>query len=102
MISVRQDLLRMPRNWTFALHDTGVVAQLSRELNCSPLLAQVLAARGLLTKSDAALFLQTRLMDLHDPNLLPGASEAVPTRCGQRDPARADEPAPSGPCRCLP
>jgi single-stranded-DNA-specific exonuclease len=67
----------MPRNWTFALHDTGVVAQLSRELNCSPLLAQVLAARGLLTKSDAALFLQTRLMDLHDPNLLPGASEAA-------------------------
>ena len=45
----------MPRNWTYALHDSGVVAQLSRELNCSPLLAQVLAARGLLTKSDATL-----------------------------------------------
>ncbi len=67
----------MPRNWTFALHDTGVVAQLSRDLNCSPLLAQVLAARGLLNGADAAHFLQTRLMDLHDPNLLPGVSEAA-------------------------
>ncbi|HVJ88026.1 MAG TPA: single-stranded-DNA-specific exonuclease RecJ [Caulifigura sp.] len=67
----------MPRNWTFALHDTGVVAQLSRDMNCSPLLAQVLAARGFLTQADASLFLTTRLMDLHDPNLLPGLSEAA-------------------------
>jgi len=67
----------MPRNWTFALHDSAVIGRLSRDLDCSPLLAQVLAARGLLTKADAALFLQTRLMDLHDPNLLPGVSEAA-------------------------
>jgi single-stranded-DNA-specific exonuclease len=67
----------MPRNWTFALHDSAVVGRLSRELNCSPLLAQVLAARGLLTRSDATAFLTTKLVDLHDPNLLPGCSEAA-------------------------
>jgi single-stranded-DNA-specific exonuclease len=67
----------MPRNWTFALHDSGVIARLSRDLSCSPLLAQVLASRGLMNKADATLFLQARLMDLHDPNLLPGVSEAA-------------------------
>jgi len=67
----------MPRNWRFALHDRGIVARLSQELGCSPLLAQVLAARGLTTRDAANVFLQARLTDLHDPNLLPGIPEAA-------------------------
>ncbi|MBX3442819.1 MAG: single-stranded-DNA-specific exonuclease RecJ [Planctomyces sp.] len=67
----------MPRNWRFALHDRGLVARLASDLNCSPLLAQVLAARGLKSREAANIFLQARLADLHDPNLLPGIAEAA-------------------------
>lgn len=67
----------MPRHWRFAPHDRGTVARLSRELSCSPLLAQVLAARGMEQGSEARTFLSARLTDLHDPDLLPGVSEAA-------------------------
>jgi single-stranded-DNA-specific exonuclease len=67
----------MPRNWKFALFDRGAVGRLSQELSCSPLLAQVLAARGLTTRDSANVFLQAKLADLHDPNLLPGIPEAA-------------------------
>jgi single-stranded-DNA-specific exonuclease len=67
----------MPRNWKFALFDRGAVGRLSQELSCSPLLAQVLAARGLNTRDSANVFLQAKLADLHDPNLLPGIPEAA-------------------------
>lgn len=67
----------MPRNWKFALFDRGEVGRLSRELSCSPLLAQVLAARGLNTRDSANVFLEAKLADLHDPNLLPGIPEAA-------------------------
>jgi len=67
----------MPRKWKFAPHDQGVVAQISREMNCSPLLAQVLASRGFETAALAKEFLNARMQDLHDPDLLPGAAEAA-------------------------
>ncbi len=67
----------MPRHWRFAPHDRGHVAQLCRELNCSPLLAQVLASRGILTGHDARNFMQAKMNDLHDPEQLPGIPDAV-------------------------
>lgn len=67
----------MSQRWRFAVHDRGIVADLSRRLNCSPLLAQVLAARGATTEDRAKKFLNVRLDDLHDPSLLPGVSEAA-------------------------
>jgi single-stranded-DNA-specific exonuclease len=67
----------MPRHWRFAPHDRGTVARLSRELKCSPLLAQVLAARGMQQGTEARSFLSASLTELHDPDLLPGVSEAA-------------------------
>lgn len=67
----------MPRHWRFATHDRAVVARLSREMSCSPLLAQVLAARGIEDGIRGDQFLSARMTDLHQPDLLPGVAEAA-------------------------
>lgn len=67
----------MPRHWRFASHDRGVVDRISREMGCSPLLAQVLAARGIEDGQQAKQFLSAKMTDLHHPDLLPGISEAA-------------------------
>ena len=65
----------MPRNWRFRPHDPTLVRQLSSELRVSPLLAQVLLARGL--ERNAGEFLNSRLTGLHDPEQLPGLAAAA-------------------------
>ncbi len=67
----------MPKPWRFAPHDTAVVRDISRELRLPPLVAQVLAARGYGNGASAAAFLQSRLMDLHEPDLLPNLPAAA-------------------------
>ena len=67
----------MPRNWRYAVHDEPLVKSLAHELRLPGLVAQVLLARGVTSETDAQAFLQTRLMDLHDPSLLPGVDEAA-------------------------
>ncbi len=67
----------MPRQWRFAPHDQVLVGRLAKEMTCSPLLAQVLASRGLETAEDANEFVNARMQDLHSPELLPGVSEAA-------------------------
>jgi single-stranded-DNA-specific exonuclease len=67
----------MTRHWRFAVHDRGAIAGLARQLNCSPLLAQVLLARGVTTSDEARRFRSSSLHDLHDPALLPGVSDAA-------------------------
>ncbi len=62
----------MPRKWKFHPHDESLVKQLCHQLSVSPLTAQVLIARGYLDKEAALNFLNPSLMDLHDPELLPG------------------------------
>ena len=49
----------------------------SGELRISPLLAQVLIARGYASGAAAHAFLNARLMDLHEPSLLPGMDDAA-------------------------
>ena len=66
----------MPKQWRFALHDQGRVRQVSSELKVSPLLAEVLVARGYESADEAREFLSGSLMDLHDPAMLPGVPEA--------------------------
>lgn len=58
-------------------HDRGAIGRICSEMNCSPLLAQVLAARGLHDGREARQFLDAKLTDLHEPALLPGADEAA-------------------------
>lgn len=67
----------MARAWRFCPHDEALVKQLCRDLRVAPLTAQVLVARELETVSAAEEFLGAKLMDLHEPDLLPGVSEAA-------------------------
>ena len=67
----------MARVWRYAVHDEPRVRSLSSELNVPPLVAQVLLARGVDSAEAAREFLSARLLDLHDPALLPGINEAA-------------------------
>lgn len=67
----------MAKAWRFCPHDEALVKQLCRDLRVAPLTAQVLVARELQTVSQAQEFLDAKLMDLHDPDLLPGIVEAA-------------------------
>ena len=67
----------MPREWKYCPYDGPAVNQLAQQLNVSPLLAQVLLARGYQSAEQATSFLNTKLTDLHDPSGLPGITEAV-------------------------
>lgn len=53
-------------------------AQLAKELNTSPLLAQVLINRGITDAQTGAVFLRPKLTDLIGPEEMPGALSAVP------------------------
>ena len=67
----------MPRHWRFAAHDRAVVVRLAEGLNCSPLLAQVLASRGVQQPAEGREFLSAQMTELHAPDLLPGIAEAA-------------------------
>lgn len=67
----------MPRPWLFRHHDQSAITRLSQELKLSPLVAQVLIARGLTTAADAREFLTARLSDLFEPSRLPGIDDAA-------------------------
>jgi single-stranded-DNA-specific exonuclease len=67
----------MPREWRFSPFDESQVRHLAGRLNVSPVLAQILAARGFETPERAGAFLDSRLMELHDPERLPGITAAA-------------------------
>lgn len=67
----------MHRVWRIAAHDDALVREMSTRLRISPLLAQVIAARGGSTPEAAAKFLSKKLNELHDPETLPGVSAAA-------------------------
>lgn len=67
----------MPRPWSFIPHDSSRVRALAGQLQVSPVLAQVLSARGYEEAESARSFLDSRLSELHDPELLPGIPAAA-------------------------
>src|SRR5215207_6994782 len=67
----------MSRIWRYSPHDESQIRQLCGQLRVSPLTAQVLIARGYASHQQASDFLNARLVDLHDPELLPGIAEAA-------------------------
>ncbi len=67
----------MPRQWLFCHHDPIAIDRLSKELRLSPLVAQVLIARGLASADNARSFLTAKLSDLFEPSRLPGVDEAA-------------------------
>lgn len=66
----------MPKCWRIQPHDAAVVSRLERAVGVSPVLARLLAARGV-AEADARTFLSGKLSDLRDPELLPGVAEAA-------------------------
>src|SRR5689334_12547683 len=67
----------MPKTWRFSPFDADCVRELFARLNVSPVLAQVLASRGYDAPEPARSFLDAKLTELHDPDLLPGAAAAA-------------------------
>jgi hypothetical protein len=61
----------MPKVWRFPPYDEAVVQRLAGDLKKPVLIAQVLAARGFENGDQANEFLSARLVDLHEPELLP-------------------------------
>lgn len=66
----------MTQNWRFAPHDESQVRRLSGEMRISPLLAQVLIARGLHDATSARSFIDAKMNDLLNPCSMPGIEEA--------------------------
>jgi len=60
-----------------ANHDANPSATLSGLLPVSPILCRILENRGIHTLTDAKLFLEPNLEDLHDPSLLDGLDWAI-------------------------
>jgi single-stranded-DNA-specific exonuclease len=56
----------------------GAAAELAKSLNTSPLVAQVLANRGITDVSAARAFMTPKLGDLLPPETLPGVEQAAP------------------------
>jgi single-stranded-DNA-specific exonuclease len=65
------------RLWEYRRHDDAVVGALARDLGIHPVLARLLAIRGLVDPDAAARFLSPRIEHLHDPWALTDMSRAV-------------------------
>ena len=63
--------------WEHQPHDVAAAAPLAAALGIHPIIAQLLAARGLTDPGPAERFLRPTLSDLHDPLQLAGLREAV-------------------------
>jgi len=69
--------MHVPKRWKLLPHDPAETEQLARSLNIGPALAQLLINRGVRRSDEAKIFLAAGLGGLHDPETLPGVSEAA-------------------------
>lgn len=67
----------MSKRWRFSPHDPEHIARFERAAGVAPIVAQLLLARGVSDPSAARKFLEVKLGDLHDPELLPGVPGAA-------------------------
>ena len=67
----------MQRRWRIIPHDAGRVERLMRASRLPAVVAQLLVSRGVYDADEASRFLDTKLMGLRDPKLLPGVPEAT-------------------------
>jgi single-stranded-DNA-specific exonuclease len=70
-------VLRSNARWYVPTVDATIIERLSQQLNISPLLARLLAVRGLNEVEEARCFLFGKKDLLHDPFLLHGMQQAV-------------------------
>ena len=67
----------MARRWRFPNHDQALIEQLAAGLKVSPILAAVMASREVTDIQHGVGFLEAKLTDLHEPDLLPGVADAA-------------------------
>jgi len=67
----------MHRIWRIAAHDRAYVKDLSVRMKITGLVAQVLVARGHHEIESAEVYLAKKLTTMHDPETLPGVSQAA-------------------------
>lgn len=67
----------MEKRWQFGRPDSGLIQALTEQLHISPVLAQVLANRGIADAGEASHFLHDTLADMADPFLMKGMDAAV-------------------------
>ena len=67
----------MNKKWEFYDKDEKIVAKIEKEYNISPLLANIIANKGLKTTEEIDIFLNPTRNDFHDPFLMPDMEKAV-------------------------
>jgi single-stranded-DNA-specific exonuclease len=67
--------------WTAQAPDPALVEQLARTANLTPLMAQLLAARGVSSAMEAQAYLAPCLQQLHSPYLMLGMHAAIERVC---------------------
>ena len=67
----------MPKRWTIAPHDATAVTTLERSAGVSPIVARLLAARGVTDATAARGFLDASMTNLREPEELIGVADAA-------------------------
>ncbi len=67
----------MAKRWRLATHDPVRIASLEKAAGVSPVVAQLMVARGIDDSEEARAFLDPKLTGLRDPELLPGVPQAA-------------------------
>ncbi len=67
----------MSKRWRIHSHDPERIATLGRAAGIPAVVAQLLVSRGVTDPSPAREFLDPKLVDLRDPQLLPGCEQAA-------------------------
>jgi single-stranded-DNA-specific exonuclease len=65
------------KRWVFRETDPESIDRIARDLSLQPLMARLLAHRGISEPADARRFLSSTLSEIHDPFLMRGMTEAV-------------------------
>ena len=69
----------MDRIWQISPHDASVIERLVNAVGVSPVIAQLLASRGITDSAQIQKFLTASMHDLRDPDLLPGMEQGAAT-----------------------
>ena len=67
----------MAKHWRIHPHDAGRIESLERAAGISPIVAQLLLARGIGDHLTARSFLNPKMTELRDPEQLPGLTAAA-------------------------
>jgi len=67
----------MGAHWRFPHYDSDRIAALEARAGISPIVAQLLLARGVTDPAEVRAFLEVKLTGLREPDLLPGVPEAA-------------------------